>query len=270
MPWALVDDGFPENLKSVRLRLKGIDGLAAAGLWTYCLCWAHFHTRDKHPSQQGLVPEVIVCTYAGEHAARLAGMLVEVGLWDSVSDGWMIHDFRAWQQLHLREQAIEAGRRGGMRSGAVRRAKTRAGFEVQGMSQLPLDDLSEAPLEAPLEGTLEGTIPKGTEAPTPPHPNKKDFLDTCRPASISDSDDFKLFYDAYPRHIGRKAAEKAWAKAVTEAEPSVIIEAAGRYADKRRYEDPRFTKHPATWLNQGCWTDEDDPSPVTEADSQQW
>jgi hypothetical protein len=29
-----------------------------------------------------------------------------------------------------------------------------------------------------------------------------------------------------------------------------------RYAAERRGEDPRFTKHPATWLRKGCWSDE--------------
>ena len=29
-----------------------------------------------------------------------------------------------------------------------------------------------------------------------------------------------------------------------------------RYAAQRDGEDPQFTKHPATWLNGKCWTDE--------------
>lgn len=83
-----------------------------------------------------------------------------------------------------------------------------------------------------------------------------------RSARATDADRFGEFYDAYPRHVARKAAAKAWTKAVREgAEPEQLIAAAKRYADSRQGQDPKFTKHPATWLNQGCWEDEPDPPP---------
>jgi uncharacterized protein YdaU (DUF1376 family) len=65
---------------------------------------------------------------------------------------------------------------------------------------------------------------------------------------------FSEFWEAYPLRKARGAAEKAWAKAVKRAPPGEIIAAAERY----RPPDPKFTKHPATWLNQDCWTDEPD------------
>lgn len=33
-----------------------------------------------------------------------------------------------------------------------------------------------------------------------------------------------------------------------------------RYAAQRDDEDPRFTKHPATWLQGKCWLDEPGPA----------
>lgn len=68
---------------------------------------------------------------------------------------------------------------------------------------------------------------------------------------------FDEFYAAYPKHVGRKAALTAWAKAIKDGtDPATVIAGAKRYADERRTEDPKYTKQPATWLNQGCWTDE--------------
>lgn len=68
---------------------------------------------------------------------------------------------------------------------------------------------------------------------------------------------FVRFYTIYPRRIGKKAAEKAWAKAIKDgAEPELVIQAAQRYAASRVGQDPKYTPHPATWLNQGRWEDE--------------
>lgn len=69
---------------------------------------------------------------------------------------------------------------------------------------------------------------------------------------------FDDFWDAYPLHAGKQAAVKAFAKAREIADVEKIIAGATRYRDDPN-RDPGFTKHPATWLNQGCW--DDDPLP---------
>jgi hypothetical protein len=67
--------------------------------------------------------------------------------------------------------------------------------------------------------------------------------------------EFDAFYAAFPLHVGKAAAKKAWDKAVTKADPQRIIEGAQRYrVDPNR--DPSFTAHPSTWLNAGRWDDE--------------
>jgi hypothetical protein len=73
----------------------------------------------------------------------------------------------------------------------------------------------------------------------------------------STSESFARFYAVYPRKIGRKAAERAWGKALKDgADPAVLVAAAQRFAAVRAGQDPKFTPHPATWLNQGRWEDE--------------
>ena len=73
---------------------------------------------------------------------------------------------------------------------------------------------------------------------------------------------FASFWQAYPRRVAKGAAEKAYhriirAREATEAE---LLAGAMRYAAQRDGEDPLFTKHPATWLNGKCWTDEPPPN----------
>jgi hypothetical protein len=77
-------------------------------------------------------------------------------------------------------------------------------------------------------------------------------------AHPADADAFARFWAVYPRPAAKFAAEKAFAKAIELASADVIIEGARRYAGERAGQDPKYTKHPATWLRGGCW---DDPAP---------
>lgn len=69
-------------------------------------------------------------------------------------------------------------------------------------------------------------------------------------------DRFDDFWAAVPRKVGKADARKAWAKACKSADPQAIIDAVSRYAVEREGQDPKYTKHPAAWLNAERWTDE--------------
>ncbi len=85
---------------------------------------------------------------------------------------------------------------------------------------------------------------------------------------------FDVFYAAYPRKAGRKAAAKAWAKlAPDEALQATIL---GALAAQKPHldwrENGRFIPHPSTWLNAGSWDDEipgSKPAPV-DAEGNVW
>jgi hypothetical protein len=66
--------------------------------------------------------------------------------------------------------------------------------------------------------------------------------------------DFEIFYQAYPRHTARAAAEKAFARAIKKTTLEILLAAVER--QKPAWTDPQFIPHPATWLNQGRWADE--------------
>lgn len=66
---------------------------------------------------------------------------------------------------------------------------------------------------------------------------------------------FARFWSIYPRRVGKRAARAKFALALRRATLDEILAGAERYRDDPA-RDPKYTKHPATWLNQDCWLDE--------------
>jgi hypothetical protein len=71
---------------------------------------------------------------------------------------------------------------------------------------------------------------------------------------------FASFWSAYPRHVAKAAAEKAWAKIVKTIDPLTIVVGAERMAADPNLPAEQFIPHPATWLNQQRWNDPPYPS----------
>jgi hypothetical protein len=73
---------------------------------------------------------------------------------------------------------------------------------------------------------------------------------------------FALWWQNYPRKVGKDAAQKEYNKILASARATEdeLLRGAMRYAAERGGEDPQYTKHPRTWLSAGCWADE--PSPI--------
>ena len=102
----------------------------------------------------------------------------------------------------------------------------------------------------PSEKTPSLEAEADTEAEkNPPTPRKRGSAKSSHPA-------FRDFWAAYPRKVGRGAAEKAFAAAIAKG-ASVADIAAGLNRQSWPVE-PRFVPHPATWLNQARW--QDDPA----------
>lgn len=71
--------------------------------------------------------------------------------------------------------------------------------------------------------------------------------------------DFDLFWEAYPRRVGKLDAQKAWRQTSSERPPiDVVIEKIERLLRTRQWREAggRFIPHPATWLRRGGWADE--------------
>jgi hypothetical protein len=72
--------------------------------------------------------------------------------------------------------------------------------------------------------------------------------------------DFEAWWMQYPRKVSKGAARKSYDKARKSAAAEELEIGAMRYAAVRSREDPTYTKHPSTWLNNKCWLDEPEPT----------
>ena len=112
----------------------------------------------------------------------------------------------------------------------------------------PFDELFEIESISP---ALKSTPPVGSKSSLPS--KEKSSFDEA----------FESLWRAFPKRIARPAARRAWDAAIRHgADPQHIIAGALRYAAERTGQDPKFTKHPATWLNNECWLDEAAPAPT--------
>lgn len=115
MGWARIDDAFDDHEKVLAL-LDMDNGIAAVGLWTLCLSYAHRNTRRKG-KVPGLIPATLPRRFTGAGGKELANLLVQVRLWDKVDDGWMIHDFAEY----LPDKEVSAARSAAGKRGAASR-----------------------------------------------------------------------------------------------------------------------------------------------------
>ena len=89
---------------------------------------------------------------------------------------------------------------------------------------------------------------------------RRDKEDTERkknlPAAPDRASDFSAFWAAYPRKVGKAAAEKAFLK--VEAPLQTLLDAVEAQKRSPRWtrDGGQFIPYPATWLNQRRWEDE--------------
>lgn len=103
--WAKVDDGFWCHPKVIGLSLP------ATGLWVRALSWSCAQRCDT-------VPAAFLAMVGATD--QLAIELTDAGLWNATPDGWRIHDWEEYQAKTTAERRAEAGRKGGLASGAKR------------------------------------------------------------------------------------------------------------------------------------------------------
>lgn len=107
MAWFAVCDSFPDHPK-VNALLFGIRGGKAAGfLWTCAGAWS------KKNGTEGVITKAVVRRFG--FTVKSAEILVKVGLWEVVSNGWSFHDWDDFQgpdaSQKSRDQAAERQRR---------------------------------------------------------------------------------------------------------------------------------------------------------------
>ena len=67
---------------------------------------------------------------------------------------------------------------------------------------------------------------------------------------------FEMFWQAYPKKVGKQAALKAFQRVKTPVETLLTAIERQKCGDQWSRENGRYIPNPATWLNQGRWDDE--------------
>jgi uncharacterized protein YdaU (DUF1376 family) len=70
---------------------------------------------------------------------------------------------------------------------------------------------------------------------------------------------FAEFWLAYPKKVSKPAAMRAWRQAIKRAPSETIMDALR--VQKQTWKDPQYIKHPSTWLNNDCWSDQVEEKP---------
>lgn len=85
--------------------------------------------------------------------------------------------------------------------------------------------------------------------------HKKESISATRVASNA-LDGFDEFWKVYPKHVAKITAQKSYKRALKSGiKPEELARAAIAYGESISEKDREFIKHPATWLNGGCWED---------------
>jgi len=83
------------------------------------------------------------------------------------------------------------------------------------------------------------------------------------------SPDFETFWQAYPRRVAKMNAWKAWVKNVPPLQEVLTALEWQRNQDQWSKDEGKFIPHPATYLNQWRWEDEQ-PEPTKKAAYPSW
>jgi hypothetical protein len=117
------------------------------------------------------------------------------------------------------------------------------------------------PCDGHFYGRLTGERERGKSQTQAPDVASRDSKiedarsDSGKPSEIEEA--FDRFWQAYPKRVAKEAARRAFAKAIERGVSiAALVSGAQAYALLRAGQEPKYTKHPATWLNGGCWEDE--------------
>jgi len=163
-------------------------------------------------------------------------------------DALGLHNGRAASELGSAQRriatAIENGEKGGRPSGKIKDLEKPVGFsEGNPAEKLTTTTTITTNISAPAENT---DVPLGLPGISSPSSGR-----------MPEPNGFAEFYMAFPLKKKRPTAAKAYLSASRKgASQSELLAGAQRYAMERKGEDPKYTQHPATWLNAEAWKDE--------------
>ncbi|AXH70465.1 replication initiation protein [Gordonia phage Daredevil] len=283
MGWMKVDDRFHSShkLNAIPARQR----FQAAGLWVIAGSWASQQETD------GEVPDYMIKAWGA--TTKTVESLVNAGLWERTRDGFA---FCSWLDYNPSKADSEAKRAASAermeRSRARRRAES-AGQSLnagtvaaqQGESVAaprpdptrpdptrPLVDTDVSTPECP--PTSDTLHPPTSDAPAPSGAGSREAAELELELDVAKAEAstkpkrkaaranpkldsaFDEWWSVYPRREGKRAARAKYELAIERgATVGDLLAGAARYRDSPT-RTPKYTKQPATWLNQDCYLDE--------------
>lgn len=229
MTWVKVDDQFFRHPKA---RRAGKDGrmLYLTGL---AYCTANFTDGHIHADALRLVAA------EAEVRASTAKVLVEVGLWEVVEDGYVVHDYLEYQPSAEKMRAEREAAKERMRG-------------KRGSKDSPPPSSRSSP-------ELRAKFGRSSPSPSRPVPDVPDGTSTDTP---TDEQTFDHFWDAYPKRngkrVGRNTSLRLW-KHLGIEDQRAAYRGAGHYATAC---DSGLTiaKDPERFLKHRVWEDWQEPA----------
>lgn len=232
MAWARIHDGAMSHPKITAL------SDAAFRVWVKGLAFCQLNLTDGLIPQQSAKDIGASKRVIDELTTPLPGY--SAALWELHAIGYAVRDYLFWNDSRERIQAqrVEAKER-------------KRKWDEKRRSEQRTEQHSER---------VPNSVQNGRHT-TPLH-----SIPRTEKESPSDSPSFAVFWEAYPRKVGKDAARKAFAKRKPDADLlDVMLSAlsAQSRSEQWRKDGGRFIPHPSTWLNEGRWQDEPEKSGPT-------
>jgi hypothetical protein len=259
--WFKTDDKLPNHRKARAVRKSHPDksrDVAPFGIWVMAGAL----------SDDGWVPLEVIEDW-DDNAEELADRLVAAGFWHPTTrdgePGYVFHDWPDHNPVKDDSDPSKAGTFGNHVRWHVQRQEVRPDCD-----HCPKEPAAIAPMIAPNrpdiapdsendrpESLPSRPVPTRTRPEPDPTPSRKRSETPER---------FDEFWDTYGNKVGRKKAETAYRSALKKpgVTADLLVAAAAAYITWQTAEGkhPKYTKHPATWLNGEHWRDE---RPTTQA-----
>jgi len=203
--------------------------------------------------------EDIACWNGG--AGELVAMFCEIGFLECDSDGiYTIHD---WEEHNPWAAGAKERSDAASKAGKASAAKRAAKKEQQSQ---PDSNGTSTDGQRPVGSRCNGSA---TPSPSPsPFPSPEENTGEEPPIAPLEGGDvcggpkaFSAFWAAYPKKTGKKAALTAWKKAKGKPPVEDMLAAIARQQEWPQWQRDggQYIPNPATWLNQGRWSDEPPP-----------
>lgn len=218
--------------------------VAARGLWIDMMCIAHECDPYGHLTVNG---KPMTAAQIGRHtglsereAAKLIAELEAAGVTSRTQEGAL------FSRRMVRDEDVRSRRADGGKAGSEHGIKG-AEHGIKGGRPATGRGVLKPPSEPPPSSSSSSSENTGSFATSPTDVGK------FPPG-------FDQFWAAYPRKVGKDAAAKAFARRrIDGALLTTVLLALSRQALSPQWtrDGGQFIPHPATWLTQGRWQDED-------------